>query len=98
MASETGANLALRALGWGTLFAFLGTGSLAFAIWKLSGAKDVSGFFNHSVNILIFLLHTLVRRISSKVWIDSTKDSQERESHNSNGIRRPHGSYDIFVN
>lgn len=39
--ADTGANLALRALGWGTLFAILGTGSLTFAIWKLSGAKDV---------------------------------------------------------
>lgn len=40
--ADTGANLAMRALGWGTLLAVLGTGSLAFAIWKLSGAKDVS--------------------------------------------------------
>lgn len=40
--ADTGANLALRALGWGTLFAVLGTGSIAFAIWKFSGAKDVS--------------------------------------------------------
>lgn len=47
MVSETGANLAMRALGWGTLFAFLGTGSLAFAIWKLSGARDVSVNDNH---------------------------------------------------
>lgn len=40
--AETGSNLAMRALGWGTLFAVLGTGSIAFMIWKLSGAKDVS--------------------------------------------------------
>lgn len=42
--AESGSSLALRALGWGTLFAVLGTGSLAFAIWKLSGAKDVRTF------------------------------------------------------
>lgn len=42
--AETGASLAMRALGWGSLFAVMGTGSLAFAIWKLSGAKDVSLF------------------------------------------------------
>lgn len=39
--ADTGANLALRALGIGTVFAILGTGSMAFAIWKLSGANDV---------------------------------------------------------
>lgn len=39
--ADTGANLAMRALGWGTVFAVLGTGTIAFGIWKLSGAKDV---------------------------------------------------------
>jgi hypothetical protein len=40
--ADTGANLALRALGWGTVFAFLGTGTICFGIWKLSGANNVS--------------------------------------------------------
>lgn len=40
--SETGASLALRALGWGSLFAIMGTGTICFSIYKLSGAKDVS--------------------------------------------------------
>jgi hypothetical protein len=39
--AETGSNLAMRALGYGTVLAIVGTGSLAFAVWKLSGAKDV---------------------------------------------------------
>lgn len=39
---ETGANLAMRALGWGTLYAFLGTGTICFAIWKMTGATNVS--------------------------------------------------------
>lgn len=43
--AETGSNLAMRALGWGTFFAIVGTGSLTFAIWKLSGATDVSFTF-----------------------------------------------------
>jgi len=42
--ADTGANLAMRALGWGTVIAVLGTGSLCFAIWKLSGAKDMNEF------------------------------------------------------
>ena len=39
---ETGAGLALRALGWGTLYAFTGCGILFYSIWKLSGAQNVS--------------------------------------------------------
>lgn len=39
---DAGAILALRALGWGTLYAVAGTGFLCYGIWKLSGAKDVS--------------------------------------------------------
>lgn len=38
---ETGASLALRALGWGTLYAFTGCGVLFYAIWKMSGAQNV---------------------------------------------------------
>lgn len=48
--ADTGANLALRALGWGTVIAVLGTGSFMFAIWKLSGAKDVR-------NLVFLMLH-----------------------------------------
>lgn len=43
---DAGSSLALRALGWGTLYAFLGTGTFCYGIWKLSGAKNVSFFFN----------------------------------------------------
>lgn len=42
--SESGANLAMRALGWGTVFAFTGCGILFYSIWKISGAKTVSVF------------------------------------------------------
>ncbi|CAG9825280.1 unnamed protein product [Phaedon cochleariae] len=41
---ETGASLALRALGWGTLYAFVGCGVLFYGIWKLSGAQDMKEF------------------------------------------------------
>lgn len=68
--ADTGANLAMRALGWGTVFAFLGTGSLAFAIWKLSGAKDVTlkpSALMDELKLFCFLDERLshVRRIDS---------------------------------
>lgn len=41
---ETGASLALRALGWGTVYAVTGCGVLFYAIWKISGANDLKDF------------------------------------------------------
>lgn len=38
---DEGTTLAMRALGWGTLYAVLGTGAFCYGFWKLSGAKDV---------------------------------------------------------
>lgn len=40
--ADAGAILALRALGWGTLYAVAGTSCLCYGIYKLSGAKNVS--------------------------------------------------------
>jgi hypothetical protein len=50
--ADTGAQLALRALGYGTILAIVGTGSICFAIWKLSGAKDLQDFRMKAGNIL----------------------------------------------
>lgn len=47
---DEGTTLAMRALGWGTLYAVLGTGAFCYGFWKLSGAKDVrciSRIFSH---------------------------------------------------
>lgn len=38
---DSGSSLAMRALGWGTLYAVLGTGTICYGIWKLSGATNV---------------------------------------------------------
>lgn len=38
---EAGHKLATRALAWGTFYAFLGTGTFCYGIWKMSGAKNV---------------------------------------------------------
>ncbi|KAH9627626.1 hypothetical protein HF086_010778 [Spodoptera exigua] len=42
--ADAGAILALRALGWGTVYAIAGTSCLCYGIWKLSGAKDLKDF------------------------------------------------------
>ncbi|KAI4465049.1 transmembrane protein [Holotrichia oblita] len=40
----SGVQLALRALGWGTLYAFAGTGILAYGIWKCAGVNNFEEF------------------------------------------------------
>ncbi|XP_011648059.1 transmembrane protein 242 [Pogonomyrmex barbatus] len=43
-ARETGASLAIRALGWGTFYAITGCGLFFYGIWKLSGATNAEEF------------------------------------------------------
>lgn len=41
---ETGAQLALRALGYGTVLAIFGVSAISFGVWKLSGANNFPEF------------------------------------------------------
>ncbi|XP_026466362.1 transmembrane protein 242 [Ctenocephalides felis] len=49
---DSGAQLALRALGYGTVLAFTGCGVLFYGIWKLSGASSLSDFRQKAGSIL----------------------------------------------
>ncbi|CAB3221402.1 unnamed protein product [Arctia plantaginis] len=53
--ADAGVILALRALGWGTLYAITGTTCLCYGVWKLSGAKDLKDFRQKIGNILPIL-------------------------------------------
>lgn len=49
--AESGVQLAIRALKWGSFYAFGGCGLFFYGVWKMSGANDASIF---SLSLIIY--------------------------------------------
>lgn len=56
-ATETGVQLAVRALKWGTFYAVGGCGLFAFGVWKMSGANDASIPYHRYKCVLTIIGH-----------------------------------------
>lgn len=76
--ADSGAHLALRALGWGTVYAITGTSLICYGIWKLSGATNVNITIILDKNLQLILCNShfiLASRISYKNGKSITKST-----------------------
>jgi len=53
--AESGVQLAIRALKWGTFYAVGGCGLFFYGVWKMTGANDASIFFNTTILFKLML-------------------------------------------
>ncbi len=68
---EPGASLAIRALGWGTLYAVTGCSVLFYGIWKLMAVNDVSAMSYDLLELRMKHTYKQVPFLAQKVFFSA---------------------------
>ncbi|XP_050541043.1 transmembrane protein 242 [Daktulosphaira vitifoliae] len=83
---ETGVQLAIRALKWGSFYAIGGCGLFFFGIWKMSGANDLHEF---RMKIGSLLPRLTPKEHSSKTEFDGLSDLMTYLATDYSGKKKP---------